>query len=158
MEMRTDDHQTMLQYYIESEKSNYRNSIMKEFTRANMLTLLIWLGLGLYQGIFHLVFWLHLLAVLFSIFLSGLFADWIWFWMFSSNFKKTFSLMAYLSRLPVYLFLTCALAVPVTWFIGLFQIEWFRIVIYCLSFQLIYQFFNQWFFFNRLRKLSLTEL
>ena len=156
--MRTGDHQTMRQYYIESEKTNYLNSIMKEFTRANMLTLFIWLGHGLYYGIFHLVFWLHLLAVLFSIFLSGLFADWIWFRMFSSNFEKPFSLMAYLSRLPVYMILTGAVAVPVALFIGLFQIDWLWVVSYCITFQLIYQLFNQWFFFNRLRKLSLTEL
>ncbi len=131
---------------------------MKEFTRANVFTLLFWLAVSFGNGLFDLIFWLKLFAVFFSLLLSGLISDWLWFWIISGKFQKPFSLKAYLSRIPFYMILTVGIVLPVSMAVNLIRADWLSLILYGCGAQIIFQVINQWIIFNRLRKLSLTEL
>ncbi len=148
----------MRNYYIDHEKSEFRNSLMREFTRANIITLFFWAGTGFYQGRFDIFLWLKIFATLLSIFIAGLIADWLWFWLFSGKFSRPFSFAVYASRLPLYVFITAAIAFPASQSVNIFGSSWLWTLVYCIMLQLFYQCINQWIIFNRLRKLSLIEL
>lgn len=156
--MRAEDQREMRLFYIESEKAGVRNSLMKEFTRANIITLFIWLAVSFGNGLFDLVFWLKLFAVFFSLLLSGLFSDWLWFWILSGKFQRPLSPVAYLTRLPFYLIVTAGIAVPVALAVNMIAVNRLIMILYICGAQVVFQIINQWIIFNRLRKLSLTEL
>lgn len=153
----SDTQRTMLAYEQGEIRKNFRNRFMQEFTRANVITLFIWLAISLSEGLFHLTLWIQMFAVIFAVLFSGLIADVIWYLRLSQYSRNPYGLKAYLSRIPLYLVFTLVLVIPVS-----LAVQWPRESplpqLAAVLAQFIYQLFNQWHRFNYVRKMSLDQL
>ncbi|KAB2879353.1 hypothetical protein F9K33_09560 [bacterium] len=157
--MTPEEHQSMKNYLLSSDSETVWNGTVRNFTFANVSAMFIWFGTVLLGSNMDIFVWLKILALCLSITFSGWFADRAWYFFVSEKFNKPFSLKAYVSRAPFFFFLsgilfTMALLL-VRW------IDWTQTLQYFLiggCVQLAIQIPLQWFLFNRLRKLSLTNL
>lgn len=157
--MTPEEHQAMKNYLLLSDAETLWNGTVRNFTIANVSALLIWFGFVILKGDMNLFVWLKILAVCLSLAFSGWIADRLWYFFVSDKFDKPFSLKAYASRMPFFFFLSGILFI-----ITLLLVRWIepaQAFLYFLiggGLQLLIQIPAQWFLFNRLRKLSLTEL
>lgn len=155
--MTTDEHQLLKRHLLQSESERWFQVVVRNFTYANLSSLVIWLGLVLIYSEINIFWWLKTSALTVVFFFSGWLADRLWFVLFSRRFDKSFGLIAYISRMPLWIIITgifCAAVMlqlkpessGVIYFIvaGLLQ---------CLA-----QIPLQWSLVQRLRKLCLTNL
>lgn len=157
--MTPEEHQTMKDYLLSSESETIWNGTVRNFTYANVSALFIWFGTLLFGSNIDLFFWIKILMLCFSVTFSGWIADRIWFRFMSPKFDKPFNLKAYVSRAPFFFFLTgifFIIALLLVRWIGWTQTFQYFFLGGCL--QLAIQVPLQWFLFNRMRKLSLTNL
>ena len=149
----------MKNYLLNSESETIWNGTVRNFTFANVSALFIWFGYVMLKDNMDIFIWLKILAVCLSVTFSGWIADRIWYSYVSQNFDKPFALRAYVSRAPFFFVLS-----GIFFIIALLSVQWvdwtqvipFFILGGCI--QLVIQVPLQWFLFNRLRKLSLTNL
>ena len=157
--MTPEEHQTMKNYLLSSVSETIWNGSIRNFTFANVSAFLIWFAFVILRDNYDIFIWLKLLAVCLSITFSGWIADRLWYFILSDKFGKPFSASAYAIRAPFFFFLSGIFFTIVLLFIR--WIDWTQSFQYFLlggCIQLILQLPLQWFLFNRLRKLSLTNL
>lgn len=157
--MTPEEHQTMKNYLLSSESETIWNGAVRNFTYANVSALFIWFGYVILKDNMEIFIWLKILAVCLSLSFSGWIADRIWFQWISPKFDKPFTIRAYIGRAPFFFVLS-----GIFFIIALLSVQWIdwtqTIQSFLLggSIQLAIQVPLQWFLFNRLRKLSLTNL
>ncbi len=157
--MTPEEHQAMKNYLLRSDSETVWNGSVRNFTYANVSALCIWFAFVIMTDNMDLFIWLKILASCLSLTFSGWIADRLWFSLMSEKFDKPFSAKAYASRAPFFFFLS-----GIFFTIVLLSVRWIdatQVLPYitiggCI--QLILQLPLQWFLFNRLRKLSLTNL
>lgn len=148
---------TMLNFDLEDLKKNFRNRFMESFTRANLITLVLWLAISLSDRLFHLVLWLKMFAVIFALLLSGFIADLLWLVWLSKRLERPYGLLGYLTRIPLYTLITPLIIFPVSITLQWPENQpWPQIA--AIGIQWLYQIFNQWHHFNYVRKMSVNQL
>ncbi len=153
----TDIH-AMLEYALTVE-SRLWNGFMRSFTTANVVSLLVWLGVTLHFHSFDIFVWLRIMALAFSVTYTGWWIDRIWYRWFSGKFAHAFSMKAYLTRLIASLMVSGSVASVLTVF--LFAAARHHLPEYILFYGVVvtgYQLIYQWIMFNRIRKLSVAQL
>jgi hypothetical protein len=159
--MTAEEHQTMKEYLLRSDSESLWNGVVRNFTYANVATLIFWTGSFLVdpEKAVSILFWLKVLMIALIISFSGWLADRLWFFLLSDKFEKPFSLTAYASRVPFFFFLSGIFLTIPLFLSKLIGIE--EVMPYFLiggTAQCGIQIPLQWVLFNRLRKLSLTNL
>ena len=149
----------MKQTLLALESETIWNGAVRNFTYANVSAMFIWFGTVLTTSNMNVFVWMKILAVCLSVTFSGWIADRAWYFLVSDKFDKPFSLKAYASRVPFFFFLSGILFIMALLLVR--WIDWTQIFKYFLvggCIQCAIQIPLQWFLFNRLRKLSLTNL
>lgn len=157
--MTPEEHQTMKNYLLNSDSETIWSGTVRNFTYANVSALFIWFGYVMLRDNMDIFIWLKILAVCLSMTFSGWVADRLWYSYVSPKFDKPFTIKAYSSRAPFFFVLS-----GIFFIIALLSVQWIDwtlVIPYFLlggCIQLVIQVPLQWLLFNRLRKLSLTNL
>lgn len=159
--MTKEEHQAMKDHLLSSDSETLWNGVIRNFTYANAATFLVWvvLFIGDPDGAVGIFVWLKVLMVALIMTFSGWLADRLWFLLISEKFEKPFSFTAFASRAPFFFFLTGLFVIIPLLFSGLIAAD--QTAKYFLlsgTAQCAVQIPLQWVLFNRLRKLSLTNL